>query len=89
MKNIKTLVTRENVTDNIKAVTMIENEIINFKQCQSRKKVVNHEEYIRGMIDMGFKLNCLSVATGRRLIEKMMDQKKLKMREFDEMHMPV
>ena len=83
MKKIKSLGTRENMSDNIKAVTIVQDEINRFRVCQTRKKVVNHEEYIRGLIDMGLKLDSLTIATGKKLLQDMAEQKRSKMRQLD------
>ena len=83
MKKEQSLGTRENMSDNIKAVTIVEDEINRFKACKARKKVVNHAEYIRGLIDMGLKLGSLSSATGKKLMEHMVERKRLKMEQLD------
>lgn len=71
--------------DNNKVIAIVENEIKRFKTCQTRKKVVNHEEYIRGLIDMGLKLCSLTTATGKRLVQQMRAEKLLKMKQLDNM----
>lgn len=81
MEKNKSLGTR----DNNKAVAIIEDEIKRFKTCQTRKKVVNHEEYIRGLIDMGLKLGSLLPATGKILLQQMREEKLLKMKQLDNM----
>lgn len=85
MKKNKSLSTstRENISDNIKAVTIVQDEINRFRVCQTRKKVVNHEEYIRGLIDMGLKLESLTTATGKKLVHDMLEQKKFKMKQLE------
>ncbi len=63
------------------AVTCIENEILRYEKCVHYKGIINHGEYIDGMIDLAARLELLtrsdtvllrdkSISTKMRLLKK-------------------
>ena len=57
------------------AVTHIENEILRYEKCVHVKGIINHGEYIDGMIDLAAKLELLTRSETVSLRNKSFDAK--------------
>lgn len=61
------------------AMAIIKDEIVRFGKCKTLKKLVNHTEYIKGMIDMATRIGIMDSCVAKELTNETMAAKKQQM----------
>ena len=64
------------------AVTHIENEILRYEKCVHDKGIINHGEYIDGMIDLASRLELLTRSDTILLRDKSINTKMRLLKEY-------